>query len=66
MGLSNIVFNGGVPVYVPMRPEHSEGNGRFVAWKLDMDELRFATELPSGLSSLDVVVTDERSHHVPK
>ena len=40
----NILFNGGKPVYVPLRPPSGKGKQTSSAdWKLNIDDLRAAT-----------------------
>lgn len=36
---SNIAFNGGVPVYVPMHPHVSQSDPKLIEWALDFEEL---------------------------
>jgi hypothetical protein len=37
---SNIIFNDGVPVYVPLHPHSSESDPQQIKWELDPEELR--------------------------
>jgi hypothetical protein len=46
--ISNIVFNEGVPVYVPLHPAPSEKNPKLIDWHLDFDELRSVTLVVDG------------------
>lgn len=38
--LPSVTFNGGVPVYVPLHPDKTEGNITSNEWKIDFEELR--------------------------
>jgi kynurenine aminotransferase len=38
--LASIIFNGGVPVYVPLHPPSGDGKKTGEDWKVDFDELR--------------------------
>ncbi len=39
--LASIVFNGGVPVYVPLHPDATKPKPTSDDWKVDFDELRY-------------------------
>ena len=38
--LATVVFNGGIPVYVPLHPDRSKAKPTGEDWKIDFDELR--------------------------
>ena len=56
--LATVVFNGGVPVYVPLHPDRSKAKPTGEDWKIDFDELRYVhdqligTVQPCNKSSL--------------
>ena len=40
--LATVVFNGGIPVYVPLHPDRTKDHPTGDDWKIDFDELRYA------------------------
>lgn len=38
--LATVVFNGGIPVYVPLHPDRTKAKPTSDDWKIDFDELR--------------------------
>ena len=41
--LATVVFNGGIPVYVPLHPDRTVPKPTGDDWKIDFDELRYIT-----------------------
>ena len=44
--LPSVTFNGGKPVYVPLHPDLSGERPNSSDWRIDFDELRYATLIP--------------------
>ena len=44
--LATIVFNGGIPIYVPLHPDPTKSKPTSDDWKLDFEELRYVSFYP--------------------